>query len=153
MFRNVLTNDLVNELIEIGQFEVKYFRCNNVWGHQSFADMNKKYAHVKSVSDLVTILESLYRITFNKHCEVIKLWFNIVKQDSVGYDWHTHSNTTAIYYLFNTENSGTLIDNEKVHQVDSIDNSLLFLQPNIKHKVPLDWKGKDRMTIAINFND
>ena len=114
--------------------------------------MNKKYAHVKSVNDLVTILESLYRITFNKHCEVIKLWFNIVKQDREGYDWHTHSNTTAIYYLFNTENSGTLIDNEKVHQVDSIDNSLLFLQPNIKHKTP-DWKGKDRMTIAINFND
>ena len=45
--------------------------------------------------------ESLYRITFNKHCEVIKLWFNIVKQDREGYDWHTPSNTTAKYYLFN----------------------------------------------------
>ena len=152
MFHNVLTNDYIDELIEIAQFEVKYFKCDH-WGHQSFADMHQKYDHVKSMCDLVTISESLYRITFDKYHEVKKLWFNILKQDSEGYNWHTHPNTTGIYYLLNTENSGTLIEDDKNYQVNSIDNSLLFLKPNIRHKLPLDWKGKDRITIAMDFND
>ena len=66
MFHNVLTNDLIDELIEIALFEVKYFRCEMVPGYQSFNDMHQKYENVKSINDLVTISESLYRITFNK---------------------------------------------------------------------------------------
>ena len=153
MFHNVLTDDHINELIEIAQFEVKYFRWQEGWGYQSLALMHQKYSHVRSVSNLVTISESLFRITFNKYHEVKRLWFNILRQDSVDYDWHTHPNTTGIYYLLNTENCGTLIEDSKNYQVNSVDNSLLFLKPNVKHKVPLDWKGIDRITIAMDFND
>ena len=110
MFHNVLTDNLIDELIEIALFEVKYFRCEMVPGYQSFNDMHQKYENVKSINDLVTISESLYRITFNKNCEVIRLWFNVLKQDGQPYDWHTHNNTTGVYYLLNTENSGTIID-------------------------------------------
>ena len=169
MFHNVLTDDLIDELIEIALFEVKYFRCEMVPGYQSFNDMHQKYENVKSINDLVTISESLYRITFNKNCEVIRLWFNVLKQDGQPYDWHTHNNTTGVYYLLNTENSGTIIDDyldvcisqdislnvstKDTFKVNSVDNSLFFIRPNIKHKIPTDWKGKDRITIAMDFND
>ena len=97
------------------------------------------------------------------------MWFNVLKQDGQPYDWHTHNNTTGVYYLLNTENSGTIIDDyldvcisqdislnvstKDTFKVNSVDNSLFFIRPNIKHKIPTDWKGKDRITIAMDFND
>jgi len=152
MFYDVLDQQSIDNLIEIAYFETKYFLCDAVPLYQTFNNMHLKYAHVNSTNKLIETVENTYRSINNKDVKIKNFWFNLVREES-NYGWHTHPNTTLVFYLLNTEGCGTIIEDENTEiAIPSQDNSMIFLPKGIVHKTP-NWKGRDRISIAIDMDD
>jgi len=152
---DVLDKQSIQELIEIGYFELKYFACGNVPKYQTWNNIHTKYSHINSVTTLVKKAETLYETVYNSNCKIKSFWFNLVKPES-DYDWHRHYTTTCIFYLLGTNGNGTMvrpdIPTENEYVIPSVDNSMGILHEMVLHKTP-QWKGTDRISIAMGFDD
>ena len=146
---DILSKDSIDDLIEIALFEIKYFLCNFVPSYQSFPYMNEKYSHTSCMRELVNIIQERYKDTYNKKGIIRSLWFVVSRKDS-NYNWHKHDLNTAVIYLKNTKNRGTIF--KSLPTPPSNENSMLFIEKNVEHCVP-DWKDEDRITIAVDIEE
>ena len=149
IYNNILSKETVDDLIEIALFEIKYFLCDFCSLYMSYNNMHKKYSHTACMRELCNVVEERYKDTYNKKGAIRTLWFNISRKDS-NYTWHKHNCNTAVIYLKNTKNIGTSFKNLPTPPSD--ENSMLFINKNVAHCVP-DWRGEDRITIAVDIND
>ena len=120
--------------------------------YQSYNYMHKKYKDEESIKNLsIRVLKEAELIT-NQKLVIANCWFLIARKDSV-FNFHCHKNTytTAVYFLENCENNGTIfrIGNSNL-QLMSEDNSMIFFNPDIYHTPP-NWLGKDRYSVALDF--
>ena len=149
IYNNILSEESVRDLIEIALFETKYFLCDTVPLYQSYPYMFKKYSHTACMRELSYVVEERYKDTYNKKGSIESLWFNVVREDS-KFGWHKHVMNTAVIYLKNTKNRGTMF--KSLPTPPSDENSMLFINRDVEHCVP-DWKDRDRITIAVDIND
>ncbi len=149
---NILSIEHRTLLKNIIDEEIKDNLCDGVPLYQSFNYMHKKYKDEESIKNLsIRALEEAELIT-NQKLVIAKCWFLIARKDSV-FNFHYHKNTytTAVYFLKNCENNGTIfqIGNSNL-QLMSKDNTLIIFNPNIYHTPP-NWLGKDRYSVALDF--
>ena len=149
IYNDILSQESVDDLIEIALFETKYFLCDFVPLYQSFPYMNEKYSHTACMRELCYVVEERYKDTYNTKGAIRTLWFNISRKDS-NYTWHKHNIDTAVIYLKNTKNRGTVF--KTLPTLPSDENSMLFINRDVEHCVP-DWKDEDRITIAIDIEE
>lgn len=136
--------------------EIKNNLCEEAPLYQSFNNMHEKYKDEESIKNLsIRALKEAESIT-NQKLNISRLWFLIIKHD-LDYGFHNHKNiftntyTTAVYFLDNCENNGTIfqIGNSSL-QLMSEDNTIIIFSPEMLHRVP-KWNGKDRYSIAMDF--
>ena len=147
IFTNILTKGHLENLIEIAKFEIKYFLCSDVPKYQTYNFMHKKYKHTEAMHCLTNFAKHAYYTIYNDEAEINACWFNILKKDS-NFKWHAHSFHTVVFYLYNPNSDGTMIEDYKL---PGIENSAYILEPNIIHKIP-QWNNTDRITIALELS-
>ena len=145
---DILSKQDVDDLIEIGLFEVKHFLCDDVPLHQTFPYMHRTYQDSICMKNLINVVVSNYKRFYNREAKVLSCWFNVVREDS-NYGWHTHAENTAVIYLKNTSNDGTEFRDKNV---PCVENSLVFIDKDVEHKTP-NWKGKERITMALGMEE
>jgi hypothetical protein len=120
--------------------------------YQSFNYMHEKYKNEECVNNVSARALKEAELITNQKLVIAKCWFLVAKKDSV-FNFHCHKNayTTAVYFLKNCENNGTIfqIGNSNL-QLISEDNTLIIFNPNIYHAPP-NWLGKDRYSVALDF--
>jgi hypothetical protein len=98
----------------------------------------------------------LYKIYEKLGCKaLIQSRANLfLKQNNVGkLYFHTDFNfecKTAIFYL-NTNNGGTILDENKKIKIDNIENRMLIFDSSIRHCTLLQSDVKRRIIININY--
>jgi hypothetical protein len=153
---NILSIEHRAILKDIIDTEIKDNLCDGAPLYQSFNYMHEKYKDDESVKNLSIRALKEAELTTNQKLSISRLWFVIIKHD-LDCEFHNHKNiytntyTTAIYFLENCKNNGTIfkIGNSNL-QLMSEDNTILIFNPEMLHNVP-KWNGKDRYSVAMDF--
>ena len=150
---NILNKNYITPIKDIIDEEIKTSLCHSVPYYQSYNNMHIKYKDNKYIDALINKVTVEIKNLTNEKLSTNSCWFNVCKQDS-KFEFHTHENTylTTVYFLKNCENNGTIFKiNNSLLQLCCKDNNLVIFDPKIIHKIP-NWDGKNRYTIAIDFN-
>jgi hypothetical protein len=148
---HVLTEESQKHILRIAENEVMNHTCiaPHIPLYQSYDDMHVKYSDDSFMSAMIGYVS--YCVN-QKNSYVIKsCWFNKNVKES-KYEWHSHlCPITAVLYLKNCENAGTLFLCDDVElQMKCEDNMLVIFNGSILHKIPT-WDGRDRYTVAFDF--
>ena len=137
-------------LVDLIDYEIKHFLCEQVPKYQSFNNMHVKHVEREEINILLNfVLLNAFALT-NTQTIVKNCWFNVLKEDSL-YGKHKHDTLACVYYLKNCTGNGTVIfvnDNEKV--LPCLDNTFQFISGDVYHKVP-SYNGLDRYSIAFDL--
>jgi hypothetical protein len=153
---NILSIEDRTALKNIIDEEIKNNLCEEAPLYQSFNYMHEKYKDEESIKSLSNRALKEAELATNQKLSILRLWFLIIKHD-LDYGFHNHKSTytntytTAVYFLENCENNGTIfqIGNSNL-QLMSEDNTILIFSPEMLHCVP-KWNGKDRYSVAMDF--
>jgi hypothetical protein len=149
---NLFSHDFLNEMEKIFNFGIENFICSDVPKYQTESNMHKIF----SINNFwIFFINTMYKeleIHFNKSYTIQASWFNLCIENS-NFKYHQHENCdlTCVFYFKNCNNFGTIfkINNEEI-EIETKDNSLLFFDGKIPHKIP-SWKNQNRYSIAIDF--
>lgn len=149
---NLFTNDFLDELEKIFNFGIENFICLDVPKHQTQSNMHKIFLNSNFWIFFENRIYDELKFHFNKPYKIHTSWFNLCVEDSkFKYHQHLDSDLTCVFYLKNCVESGTIFNiNGKENVINVKDNSLLFFDGKISHKIS-SWKNQDRYSIAIDF--
>ena len=120
--------------------------------YQSYNDMHEKYKNEVCMNNLTDRALKEAELITNQKLNISQCWFYISKKDSVP-NFHCHENAyvTAVYFVENCKNHGTIFSMNNSHlQLLCEDNMLVTFDPKFYHSPP-NWSGKDRYSVAIDF--
>jgi hypothetical protein len=148
----VFTNNEIEEVVNLCDYEVDTFLCQDVPKYQSSSEMHLKYLKHRTFKKLLDVVDSGAK-RINNNYKMTKCWFNVSRKDSNGWQWHTHpTKLTAVFYLKNTHGNGTIFNkNGDIVQNLGLENTIEYFDPVIPHTIDPAWKGQDRYTVAFDF--
>jgi len=137
-------------LVELVDYEIQHFLCEQVPKYQSFNNMHIKYGEKEEINMLLNFATlSAFALT-NIKTRVKYCWFNVLKENSL-YEKHKHNTLAGVYYLKNCTNNGTVVFVDGVEKVlPCLDNTFQFISGDVYHKVP-NYNGLDRYSVAFDL--
>jgi len=137
-------------LVELIDYEIKHFLCEQVPKYQSFSNMHIKYGEKEEINILLNFATLNAFALTNIKTKIKNCWFNVLKEDSL-YGKHKHDTLACVYYLKNCTGNGTVVFVDGVEKtLPCLDNTFQFISGDVYHKVP-NYGGLDRYSVAFDL--